>query len=93
MVCIFIYLFIFMLIFSALKLEVLSLDVRCVFDLYLAIHTEYIDDNSVYSEILAVHMAVHPGGASRRCSRYNLNLTFPVLPLAMDVVEVHIYFS
>ena len=31
--------------------------------LYPAIHTEYIDENSVYSEILAVHMAVHPGGA------------------------------
>ena len=28
--------------------------------LYPAIHTEYIDDNS---EILAVHMAVHPGDA------------------------------
>ena len=34
-----------------------------------AVHTEYIDDNSVYSEI----MAVHPGGGFWRCSRYNLN--------------------
>ena len=31
--------------------------------LYLAIHTEYIDDNSVYSEILAMYMAVHPDSA------------------------------
>jgi len=31
--------------------------------LYPAIRTEYIDDNSMYSETLAVHMAVHPGGA------------------------------
>ena len=31
--------------------------------LYPAIHTEYIDDNTVYSEILAVYMTVHPGGA------------------------------
>ena len=45
----------------------MSLDVRCEMwirlFLYPAIHTEYIDDNSVYSEILPVHMAVHPGGA------------------------------
>ena len=39
--------------------------------LYPAINTEYIDDNGVYSEILAVHT----GCASRQCSRYNLNLT------------------
>ena len=31
--------------------------------LYLPIHTEYIDENSVYSEIPVVRMAVHPGGA------------------------------
>ena len=31
--------------------------------LYPAIHTEYIDDNGVYNEILAVHT----GCVSRRC--------------------------
>jgi len=41
--------------------------------LYPAIHTEYIDKNSIYSKILAMHMAVHPGSASRGCSHYNLN--------------------
>jgi len=46
----------------------------CIRFLYLTIHTEYIDENSMHSEILAVHIAVHPGSASRQCSRYNLNL-------------------
>ena len=31
--------------------------------MYPTIHTEYIDDNSMHSEILAVHMAVHLSGA------------------------------
>ena len=43
-----------------------------MWDIYsIILHTEYINDNGVYSEILAVHTSC----ASRQCSHYNLNLT------------------
>jgi len=58
--------------------------------LYLAIHTEYIDNNDLYSEILAVY----PSSASRWYSYYNLNLTLLIfnhrinLPLKIFYLQI-----